>query len=273
MTIDLAPENKRGLLLAHRVMLGSGAVGIADPWPALLPPERFGAAVTLPVTWRARRGNMGMRLAEVTAGFVLQTGDQNPGYLRLLGEHSVAWARLPLPVLLSLSAHDAGHGWVEMARRADEDGAVAGLEIALEALSASAAESLVAEVRRATTLPLVVRVPATNAAQVASGAAEGGADALVIATTPSAAAAPPEGEIIGGTLGGPAAFPFTLLALGKVAALRLGIPLVAAGGIYRPEQAYRCLDLGAAAVQIRSLAWVDPAAAVRLSEAVDLFSV
>ena len=42
--------------------------------------------------------------------------------------------------------------------------------------------------------------------------------------------------------------------------------MVAAGGICRAEDAERCFDAGAVAVQIRSLLWIDPAAAVRLAE-------
>ena len=68
---------------------------------------------------------------------------------------------------------------------------------------------------------------------------------------------------------GPAAFPFTLRAVRSVAGLSLGLPLIAAGGICRPEDAERCFGAGAVAVQIRSLLWIDPAAAVRLAEGLE----
>jgi dihydroorotate dehydrogenase len=74
------------------------------------------------------------------------------------------------------------------------------------------------------------------------------------------------GALVEGPIAGPAAFPFTLRALRAVAALNLGLPLIAAGGICRAEDAERCFDAGAIAVQIRSLLWTDPAAAVRMAE-------
>ena len=69
-----------------------------------------------------------------------------------------------------------------------------------------------------------------------------------------------------GPIAGPAAFPFTLCALRAVAGLSLGLPLIASGGICRAEDAERCFNARAVAVQIRSLLWTDPAAAVRLAE-------
>jgi dihydroorotate dehydrogenase len=56
-----------------------------------------------------------------------------------------------------------------------------------------------------------------------------------------------------------------LRALRAVARLGIGLPLVAAGGIYRADDARLCLELGAVAVQVRGLVWSDPAAAARLA--------
>jgi NAD(P)H-dependent flavin oxidoreductase YrpB (nitropropane dioxygenase family) len=49
-----------------------------------------------------------------------------------------------------------------------------------------------------------------------------------------------------------------------VVTLDLGVPLVAAGGITRPEDVRYCLEAGAVAVQVRSLLWTDPAAVLEL---------
>ncbi len=102
--IELAPNNKRGLSLASPLMAGSGAVGYADAWPPGVTPERFGAIVTPPISWRPRRGSAGPRLAEIPGGFLLATGDHNPGYRRVIQDHDAAWRRLGVPVIVALAA-------------------------------------------------------------------------------------------------------------------------------------------------------------------------
>ena len=125
----------------------------------------------------------------------------------------------------------------------------------------------VSTVRRATTLPLLVKLPSAQSTALARAATQAGADALVIGAPPLASApAMSGGALVEGPIAGPAALPFTLRALRAVAALSLGLPLIVAGGICRPEDIERCFDAGAVAVQIRSLLWTDPAAAMRLAE-------
>ncbi|HEX9115729.1 MAG TPA: hypothetical protein VGA61_06640, partial [Anaerolineae bacterium] len=93
----------------------------------------------------------------------------------------------------------------------------------------------------------------------------GGGDALVAGTSPRAAWPSGESGWVEAAIGGPAAFPFTLLALRRLAALAPGVPIIAAGGIQSLADAALCLDLGAAAIQIRSLLWTDPAAVAQLA--------
>jgi dihydroorotate dehydrogenase len=47
--------------------------------------------------------------------------------------------------------------------------------------------------------------------------------------------------------------------------MNLDAPIVAAGGVRSLDDALLCLEMGASAVQIRSLVWRDPAAAHRLA--------
>jgi dihydroorotate dehydrogenase len=103
------------------------------------------------------------------------------------------------------------------------------------------------------------------AGELAGTCVEAGAAALVIGTPPSALYPAGDGSLLEAPVGGPAALPFTLRALQAVVRLATGLPLVAAGGIYRIEDARLCLEMGAIAVQVRGLMWSDPAAAARLA--------
>jgi dihydroorotate dehydrogenase len=265
---ELAPNNKRGLTLASPLIAGSGAVGYADAWPPGVTPDAFGAIVTAPLTWRPRRGRTAARLAELPGGFLLATGDHNPGCRRALQDHDAAWRRLGVPVIVALAA-SAPEEWERLAEALDEESGAAGLELQLPHIAhRSDAAAWIGAVRRTATLPLLVKLPTPRAVALASTCASAGADALVIGSAPLAAGLAADGALVEGPVAGPVAFPFTLYALRAVAALTLGLPLVAAGGICRPEDAELCFTAGAVAVQIRSVLWTDPAAGARLTKGV-----
>jgi dihydroorotate dehydrogenase (NAD+) catalytic subunit len=263
--IEIAPHSKQGLALASPLIAGSGAVGYGDAWPPGVTANSFGAIVTSPISWRPRRGQASPRLAELPGGFLLVTGDHNPGYRRVLQEHDAAWRRLGVPVIVALAA-SAPDEWERLATLLDEESGVAGLELQLPHIAHRGdAAAWIGAVRRACTLPIVVKLPTLRSVALASTCASAGADALVIGTTPMAAGLAPDSTLVEGPAAGPIAFPFTLYALRAVAALELGLPLIAAGGITRAEDARLCFEAGAGAVQVRSLVWTDPAAAVRLA--------
>ena len=75
----------------------------------------------------------------------------------------------------------------------------------------------------------------------------------------------PDGQTVSGEMFGPGAFPVMLAALLAVKALALPGSLVASGGVHTRQQARDCLQAGADALQLDSLVWVEPAAAVALA--------
>lgn len=267
--IELAPHNKRGLALTSPLMAGSGAVGYGDNWPPSLSPQQFGAVVTSPVSMRPRKGADQPRLAEVPAGFLFSTGDHNPGFRRLIDSQAKRWPRLGAPVILSLVGGDPGaRAWMA-ARLEENDWGVAGIELPVaEDFNLGEASAFISAVRHVTTLPILVKLPATRAAHLAEACIVAGADALVVGTPPPALYPAADGSLLEAPLAGPIALPFTLRALHRLAALDLGVPLIASGGIHSLDDVALCLDLGATAVQIRSLIWTDPAAAAALAASV-----
>jgi dihydroorotate dehydrogenase (NAD+) catalytic subunit len=265
MAIELAPHNKVGLRLASPLIAGSGVAGFGDSWPPGVRPEMFGALVTAPFSLRPRRGQPPPRLTEIPGGYLLATADHNPGYSRVVRDHAAAWARAGIPVVAAL-AGSAPADWARLAAHLEEETVISGLELALpDDIGLSDASAWIGAVRRASTLPILAKLPATLAGELAGACAEAGADALVIGRPPDAAYPAGDGSLIEAPVGGPAALPFTLRALRGVARLDIGLPLVASGGIYRIEDARLCLKLGAIAVQVRGLLWRDPAAAARLA--------
>ncbi len=266
MPLELAPDNKRGLALDSPLMVGSGAVGYGDSWPPGLSSDLFGAVVTAPLSVRPRKGLSQPRLAELPAGFLFSTGDHNPGFRRVLRRQASLWRRLQTPVILTLVGGDPGdRAWMAVRLEEIESG-VDGIELPVpEDVNLGEASAFISAVRHVTTLPILVKLPATRAAHLAKACVVAGADALVVGTPPPAVYTTGDGALLEAAIAGPVAFPFTLRALRRVAALDLSVPLIASGGIHSLDDVALCLDEGVDAVQIRSLIWTDPAAAKRLA--------
>jgi dihydroorotate dehydrogenase (NAD+) catalytic subunit len=256
--IELAPNNKLGLSVTTPILLGSGAVGWGADWPEGLQPHLFGAFVTPPLSLNPRRGHPAPRLAEIPGGFILHTGDHNPGLRRALRDDAPDWPSLELPLIIALAA-SSPEDWTRLAERLDDQPGVAGLELHLPSgVTTREAATWVANVRRDCELPLFVKLRATQAAPLAGACAGAGADGLVVGSPPVGAAFARDGAVVEGPVAGPAAFPFSLRALRSVAVLDLPVSLIAAGGVTSPEIVRICLDAGADAVQLRSWVWTDP---------------
>lgn len=260
---ELAANSKTGLRLHSPFLLGSGAIGWGDIWPPDVEPGWFGGFVTPPLTLQSQRGTAGPRLAEIPGGFILNTGDHNPGLRRVLRDDVAVWDSLGLPVIIAL-AGSAPDDWLRLGERLEEIG-IAAVEAQLPAgATPREVAGWITNLKRGCQLPLLAKLRSTNVVLLAEACAGAGADALVVATPPRAAARTPEGSIVEGSVGGPAAFPFTLRALRAVADLELGLPLIAAGGITTEEDVRICWEVGADALQLRSVLWTAPAAVAGL---------
>ena len=267
--IELAPHNKLGLALTSPLIAGSGAVGYADAWPVGVEPAMFGAIITAPLTWRPRRGRTAARHAELPGGFLLATGDHNPGCRRVLQDHDAAWRRLGVPVIVALASQRTGG--------LGATGGGSGRRIRGGGAGAAFAAHRPSQRRRGLDRRGPPRHDAAAAGQIADVArrrarrhlrqrrrrcagdrqrADGGGSGCRTARWS-------RGRWL-------ARSRFRLRCTGCARSPRwsLGLPLVAAGGICRPEDAELCFAAGAAAVQVRSLLWTDPAAAARMAEAV-----
>ena len=138
------------------------------------------------------------------------------------------------------------------------------------AIDAEAAGEVTAAVRRATDLPLLVKL-SPNVADVrpiARAIADAGADALTAINTLSGMAVAPSrerpllGNIYGG-LSGPAIKPVALRIVYEVAQV-VDIPIVAIGGVTELADVLDFLAVGAVAVQVGTAIFADPTLPVRL---------
>lgn len=270
MSIDLAPNHKQGLSVAHPILLGCGAIGYGEALPKGLNTAELGAVVVGPLLSASRGGAAPPRLAHVSGGIVLESGMQNRGVSKVVQSFSRLWPRLGCPVLAQVADDRASILARTLARLRD----VAGLQ-GLELLppvdgDAGLLAMLVRTAAKSSDLPIWVKLPLASAVALAPVAVEAGAVGLVVAQ-------PPRGGVmrqidgadvpILGPLYGPLVFPQMLAALMGVAALRLPAALIASGGVHTAEHVRQALAAGADAVQIDSALWVEPGCAGQLVKA------
>ena len=270
MVIELAPNHKIGLPLANPILIASGFGGYGMAYQPLIDLSVFGGIVTQPITLRPRRGSPQPRLVEVEAGFLLNTGQQNPGVRKIIRQQSKPWSRSPIPIIAHLPADDPDDLMRTARALANTQmkqgtSTLAAIELGLP-LDVHPQEviTLIEVIQAATELPLLIKLPLNGPIELAEAAADAHADALVIGTPPVGTAYTKK-EWITGHFYGPVLFNLVLPKLRQL--LTLDLPIVAMGGIHSQAEVGTFLKAGAAAVQLDSLMFKDPVAAYKLAAA------
>jgi len=277
---DLSVDLGRGLVLQNPILVASGTFGYGIEYGDVVEIQRLGAICCKGTTLRARIGNVTPRVTETPGGMLNSIGLQNPGVNAVIEKYADTWTGWTVPVIVNV-AGESVEDYVEVARRLDGVPGVAGIELNIScpnvgrgglqfAIDATAAGEVTAAVRRATGLPLLVKL-SPNVADVrpiAKAIADAGADALTAINTLSGIAVAPSrqkpllGNIYGG-LSGPAIKPVALRIVYEVAQV-VDIPIVAIGGVTELADVLDFLAVGAVAVQVGTAIFADPTLPVRL---------
>jgi dihydroorotate dehydrogenase (NAD+) catalytic subunit len=278
--VDLRVEIGRGLVLPNPVLVASGTFGYGIEYGDVVEVDRLGGICCKGTTLKPRIGNPTPRVTETPGGMLNSIGLQNPGVDAVIEKYAETWMTWQTPVIVNV-AGESVHDYVEVARRLDGVPGVAGIELNIScpnvgagglqfAIDASAAAEVTAAVRRATDLPLLVKL-SPNVADIrpiARAIADAGADALTAINTLSGIAVSPGrgrpllGNIYGG-LSGPAVKPVALRVVYE-AAQAVKIPVVAIGGVAELADVLDFLAVGAVAVQVGTAIFADPTLPVRL---------
>jgi dihydroorotate dehydrogenase (NAD+) catalytic subunit len=278
--VDLSVDLGRGLRLANPILVASGTFGYGIEYGDVVEVDRLGAICCKGTTLKPRIGNVPPRVTETPGGMLNSIGLQNPGVDVVVEKYAATWTRWRTPVIVNVAGESVGD-YVEVVRRLDGVPGVAGIELNIScpnvgkgglqfAIDAEAAGSVTAAVRRATDLPLLVKL-SPNVADVrpiARAIADAGADALTAVNTVSGIAVAPSrqkpllGNIYGG-LSGPAIKPVALRIVYEVAQI-VDIPVVAIGGVTELADMLDYLAVGAVAVQVGTAIFADPTLPVRL---------
>ncbi len=246
--IELAPNWKRSLSLAHPLMIAAG--GYTD----FLDTPNVGAVVTLPTTMHPRTFAPTPRIVEISGGVLVNTGAVNPGLSRAIRELERASAHTITPIIVALAAQSA-HEWGEMAVRLERIPGLGGIELHLN--PTMDARTVIGATRAATELPILAQLDLANAVTVALDCVNAGANALVVGRAPRGMVMR-DGKKWHGRLYSPSVKPLALNALNEIQDLKLKVPLIGCGGIHSVGDVREFLAAGACAIEIDSAVWVDP---------------
>ena len=287
LSVQLAPDNARGLLLANPVMTASGTFGYGIEYQDLFDIQKLGAIICKGTTLEPWEGNPQPRIVETASGVLNSIGLQNIGVDAVIAEKAPTWAGWRVPVIVNI-AGETIDDYARLAERLDGVAGISGLEVNISCPNTSAggaefganpdtAASVTAAVKKATSLPVIVKLtPNTgDIVAVAVAVAEAGADAISLINTLKGMAIdirtrrPILGNVYGG-LSGPAIKPVALHMVYLVAGA-VDVPVIGCGGIANAEDAIEFIMAGASAVQVGSANLTSPRAALDVLEGIEQF--
>jgi dihydroorotate dehydrogenase (NAD+) catalytic subunit len=283
ITVQLAPKSKKGLRLPNPIMTASGTFGYGTEYEHLFDIQSLGAIVCKGTTWSEREGNAQPRVAEVTGGMLNAIGLQNIGVKALIKEKAPIWAKWKVPVVVNIAGSSVEE-YTRIAQELDGVPGISGIEVNISCPNVKAggmefgadcasAAHVTAEVRKATSLPIWVKLTPNTAeiVKIAQAVEDSGADAIVLTNTLKAMAIdiktrrPVLGNVTGG-LSGPALKPVALRMVWEVAGVVKSIPLIGSGGVMTAEDALEFIMAGASAVQVGTANLINLRAPIEIIE-------
>jgi len=263
------------------ILVASGTFGYAREMAGVVDFARLGGIIPKTVTKQPRIGNPPPRTVETPSGMLNAIGLDNDGIDHFISHHLPYLRTLPTAVIANIAGKSEDE-FVAMAEQIGREQGLAGLELNLScpnvsggidfATDPAVTRRVVERCRAVCPLPIVAKLTpnVTNVAVIAEAAAEGGADAISLVNTFVGIAVdwkrrrPILGNVTGG-LSGPAIKPLALRMVWQVAQV-VKAPVIGIGGIATLDDVMEFLVAGASGVQLGTVNFYDPTAAIRIVE-------
>lgn len=251
--------------LSNPVGVASGTFGYGKEYDGLFDTQKLGAVYTKAVSLLPRKGNRPPRLTETPSGILNAIGLANVGVEAFLANKLDFLLKQPYATVVNV-AGSSPEEYVQLVEKLSDSG-VWGLEINLSCPNVKEGclafgtdphnvEKLTARLRKATDLPLIIKLTpnVTDISSIAAAAENGGADAVSLINTLLGMAIDVKTARFKlanktGGLSGPAVKPVGVAAVYNVSK-RVSIPVVGMGGILNADDALEYLLAGAKAIQI-----------------------
>jgi dihydroorotate dehydrogenase (NAD+) catalytic subunit len=268
------------LKLKNPVMLASGTVGYGNEISNLTDLNKLGAIVTKSLSLKPRKGNQPQRITETDSGMLNAIGLANVGVEVFLKEKIPFLKQIDSTIICNIAASTIEE-YVECTKLLTEEDTIKAFEINVSCPNVregglifgnnlQSVGRITEKVRAVTSKPIIIKL-SPNTADIAPFAKivkEEGGDAVsaintLVGTAFNIFTRKPKLNNVTGGLSGPAIKP---VALAKVLEIKrnVDIPIIGIGGIMKWEDAVEFMIVGASAVQLGTVNFVNPNCGVEI---------
>lgn len=278
--------NLAGVTLKNPVMTASGTFGFGREYNEFYDLSELGAVNVKGLTLAPRLGNPPPRIAETPLGILNSVGLQNPGVDRFIAEEIPFLRQFDTKIIANISGSTV-EDYLAIAQKMDSaDVDLLELNISCPNVKAggmtfgtcpTTVESLVSQVRKETSKPLIVKLSpnVTDVTEIARAAEAGGADILSLINTllgmriDIKTRRPILHNNMGG-MSGPAVFPVAVRMVYQVAQATK-LPIIGMGGISTGRDAVEMMLAGASAVAVGTACFRDPYAPIKVRDGIEAY--
>jgi dihydroorotate dehydrogenase (NAD+) catalytic subunit len=273
----------------NRVLVASGTFGYGDEAKDLVDVNKLGGIVTKSLSWKPRDGNPPRRIVETASGMLNSIGLANIGVHAFIQEKLPYLRTLKTTIVVNIAASSVQE-YCDVLSLLDNQEGIDAYEINVSCpnvkegglnfgTNCGMTKEITARLRPLTRKPLIIKLTpnVTHISEFARAVEDAGADAVslintLIGMSVDVRTRKPRLSTVTGGLSGPAIKPIALAKVYEVAQA-VKIPIIGIGGIQSAEDAIEFLLVGATAVQLGTINFIDAGAGVRIAEEIREFAV
>ncbi len=286
--VDLS-VNIGKLKLKNPIMLASGTVGYGNEIAEFLDLNILGGIVTKSLSLKPRKGNPPQRIVETPAGMLNAIGLANVGVEEYLKEKIPFIKKYDVPLICNIAASSIEE-YVECTKILTGEETVKAFEINVSCPNVKegglqfgndvkAVGKITEKVKAVTNKPVIIKLSpnVSYISEFAKVVKEEGGDAVsaintLVGTAFNIFTKKPKIKNINGGLSGPAIKP---VALAKVLEIKrnVNIPIIGIGGIMNWKDVIEFMIVGANAVQLGTLNFINPVASIKILEEIEEYCI
>ncbi|MDR3625331.1 MAG: dihydroorotate dehydrogenase [Ignavibacteriaceae bacterium] len=277
------------LKLRNPIMLASGTVGYGNEMAEFIDLNKIGGIVTKSLSLKPRKGNPPQRIVETPSGMLNAIGLANVGVEVFLKEKIPFLKKYDVPIICNIAASSIEE-YVECTKILTEEEAIKAFEINVSCPNVkegglqfgndvSAVGKITHKIKAVTNKPVIIKLSpnVSYISEFAKAVKTEGGDAVsaintLVGTAFDIKTRRPKIKNITGGLSGPAIKP---IAVAKVLEIKrnVDIPIIGIGGIMNWKDVVEFMIAGASAVELGTLNFIDPAAAIKIIESLEQYCI
>lgn len=270
------------LKFRNPILLASGTVGYGNEIAEFTDLNKIGGIVTKSLSLKPRKGNPPQRIVETPSGMLNAIGLANVGVEVFLKEKIPFLKKYDVPLICNIAASSVEE-YVECTRILTGEETIKGFEINVSCPNVKegglqfgndvkAVASITEKVKAVTDKPVIIKLSpnVSYISEFAKAVKDSGGDAVsaintLVGTEFNIYTRTPKIKNVTGGLSGPAIKP---VALAKVLEIKqkVDIPIIGIGGIMNWKDVLEFMIVGASAIQLGTLNFIDPSASKNILE-------